>query len=84
MQVQHRLGLGPWRDGDRDRAILGAAPTQPEVDYGWIEVGEELGQEQGERLYQVLQFWEKPSPAQAQVLWRQGLERLGRPTPPAV
>jgi mannose-1-phosphate guanylyltransferase len=52
--------------------LLGAAPTQPEIDYGWIEVGDELGQAQGERLYQVLQFWEKPSPAQARVLWRQG------------
>jgi mannose-1-phosphate guanylyltransferase len=52
--------------------LLGAAPTQPEIDYGWIEVGDELGQAQGERLYQVLRFWEKPSLAQAQVLWRQG------------
>jgi mannose-1-phosphate guanylyltransferase len=41
--------------------LLGADPTQPEVDYGWIEVGDEVGQAQGERLYQVLQFWEKPS-----------------------
>ena len=52
--------------------LLGVAPTQPEIDYGWIEVGDEIGQEQGERLYQVLQFWEKPSRAQARVLVRQG------------
>jgi mannose-1-phosphate guanylyltransferase len=52
--------------------LLGAAPTQPEVDFDWIEVGDEVGQTQGERLYQVLQLWEKPSLAQAQVLWRQG------------
>jgi mannose-1-phosphate guanylyltransferase len=52
--------------------LLGVAPTQPEVDYGWIEVGGAVGQVQGERLYQVRQFWEKPSPAQAQLLWRQG------------
>jgi mannose-1-phosphate guanylyltransferase len=55
--------------------LLGAAPTQPEIDYGWIEVGDELDQAQGERLYQVLQFWEKPSQPQAQVLWRQGYVR---------
>ena len=59
------------REPDR-MVLLGAAPTQPEVDYGWIEVGDEVGQVQEERLYQVLQFWEKPSPSQAQVLWRQG------------
>jgi mannose-1-phosphate guanylyltransferase len=35
-------------------------------------VGDEVGQAQGKRLYQVLQLWEKPSLAQAQVLWRQG------------
>lgn len=52
--------------------LLGAAPTQPEIDYGWIEMGDELGQAQGARLYQVLQFWEKPSLALAQILWCQG------------
>jgi mannose-1-phosphate guanylyltransferase len=31
-----------------------------------------LGCEQGETLYQVLRFWEKPSLAQARVLFRQG------------
>jgi mannose-1-phosphate guanylyltransferase len=52
--------------------LLGVEPTQAEIDYGWIEVGDELGCEQGETLYQVLRFWEKPSLAQARVLFRQG------------
>jgi mannose-1-phosphate guanylyltransferase len=52
--------------------LLGVEPTQAEIDYGWIEVGDELGHEQGETLYQVLRFWEKPSLAQARVLFRQG------------
>jgi mannose-1-phosphate guanylyltransferase len=52
--------------------LLGVEPTQAEIDYGWIEVGDELGYEQGETLYQVRRFWEKPSLAQARVLFRQG------------
>jgi mannose-1-phosphate guanylyltransferase len=52
--------------------LLGVSPTQPEIDYGWIEIGAELGCAQGEVLYQVRQFWEKPSLAQAKVLCRQG------------
>jgi mannose-1-phosphate guanylyltransferase len=52
--------------------LLGVSPTQPEIDYGWIEIGDKLGCAQGEVLYQVLQFWEKPSLAQARVLYRQG------------
>ncbi|TKB78489.1 MAG: hypothetical protein E8D45_04680 [Nitrospira sp.] len=51
--------------------LLGVTPTQPEVDYGWIEVGEEMSQVQGERLYQVRRFWEKPTLAQARIFWRQ-------------
>jgi hypothetical protein len=30
-----------------------------------------MGQDQGQRLYQGLQCWEKPSPAPAQIWWRQ-------------
>jgi mannose-1-phosphate guanylyltransferase len=52
--------------------LLGATPTQPEVDYGWIEVGDEMSQSQGEGLYQIRRFWEKPSLTQAQVFWSQG------------
>jgi mannose-1-phosphate guanylyltransferase len=52
--------------------LLGISPTQPEIDYGWIEIGDELRRAQGEVLYQVLQFWEKPSLAQARALFRQG------------
>jgi acyl-CoA synthetase (AMP-forming)/AMP-acid ligase II len=35
-------------------------------------VGDELGQERAERLYQVRRFWEKLSLSQVRVLWRQG------------
>lgn len=52
--------------------LLGVPPTQPEIDYGWMEVGDTIGQEQGQALYQVSGFWEKPSLAEAQMLYRQG------------
>lgn len=52
--------------------LLGVVPTQPEIDYGWIEVGDEIGQEQEQALYQVSRFWEKPSLTEAQMLCRQG------------
>lgn len=52
--------------------LLGIAPTRPEVEYGWIEVGNVIGQGQGEALYQVRRFWEKPTHQLAQVLYGKG------------
>jgi len=56
-----------------DRLILlGIAPTRPEVEYGWIEAGDVIGQRQGEALYQVRRFWEKPPHKLAQSLYVEG------------
>lgn len=52
--------------------LLGIAPLHPEIDYGWIETGEDLGWAQGEVFYQVRRFWEKPGPIEAQRLLEQG------------
>jgi len=52
--------------------LLGVSPIRPEVEYGWIALGEILGQAQGQGLYQVRRFWEKPSLAQARGLLAQG------------
>jgi mannose-1-phosphate guanylyltransferase len=41
--------------------LLGAQPTRPETEYGWIEVGEPLDATPSARLYRVRRFWEKPS-----------------------
>lgn len=52
--------------------LLGILPRWPEVDCGWIVPGEVVGQSQGEQLYQVQCFWEKPSPEQARRLQTDG------------
>jgi len=41
--------------------LLGAQPTHPETEYGWIEPGEPLGEIASGPLYRVRRFWEKPS-----------------------
>jgi mannose-1-phosphate guanylyltransferase len=44
-----------------DRLILlGAVPDGPEIEYGWIEPGQELGWSLGYRVQQVQAFLEKP------------------------
>lgn len=41
--------------------LLGARPTSPEVEYGWIEPGAALGGPAGGGIFRVRRFWEKPS-----------------------
>lgn len=41
--------------------LLGAQPTDPDTEYGWIEPGEPLGQTAVGPLYRVRRFWEKPT-----------------------
>jgi mannose-1-phosphate guanylyltransferase len=49
-----------------DRVVLlGAAPTDPEPQYGWIERGARVGRVGGEPLWRVRGFIEKPSPEAA-------------------
>lgn len=52
--------------------LLGVEATGPEVEYGWIEVGEVLGRGQAEAVYQVRRFWEKPTFEKAAELYFQG------------
>ncbi|MGH7311599.1 MAG: sugar phosphate nucleotidyltransferase [Candidatus Rokuibacteriota bacterium] len=40
--------------------LLGAQPTEPETEYGWIEPGELVGQTSVGPLHRVRRFWEKP------------------------
>jgi mannose-1-phosphate guanylyltransferase len=49
--------------------LLGAPPRAPEVDYGWIVLGDRVpGPEH--RVFEVQGFWEKPTYAIAQNLFR--------------
>jgi mannose-1-phosphate guanylyltransferase len=52
--------------------VLGAAPTAPQPQYGWIELGARLGRVGGEPLWQVRGFVEKPSPEAARRAWGRG------------
>jgi mannose-1-phosphate guanylyltransferase/mannose-6-phosphate isomerase len=50
-------------------ALVGVAPTAPEVEYGWIVSGARLPRT---RAFTVDSFHEKPTPAIADELWRSG------------
>jgi mannose-1-phosphate guanylyltransferase len=51
--------------------LLGVDPRWPEVEYGWIGLGEVLAQVRGKAVYQVQHFWEKPTPCVAEFLYAQ-------------
>lgn len=50
--------------------LLGIAPENPEVEYGWIEADEPIPGPAG--LYRIRRFWEKPSPVRARMLLARG------------
>jgi mannose-1-phosphate guanylyltransferase len=52
--------------------LLGAQPTEPETEYGWIEAGPRAGWTTEGPLYRVLRFWEKPSQELAETLYVKG------------
>jgi mannose-1-phosphate guanylyltransferase len=57
----------------RDRIlIVGAPPSYPEVEYGWIEPGRTLVDSSLNPLQLVSAFWEKPSLAEARLLLESG------------
>ena len=52
--------------------LLGADPTDPETDYGWIELGATLPGAGRHPVHRVLRFQEKPAQAIADQLFRSG------------
>jgi len=52
--------------------LLGAEPTEPETDYGWIELGPTLPGAGRHPVYRVLRFQEKPAQAIADELFGSG------------
>jgi mannose-1-phosphate guanylyltransferase len=52
--------------------LLGAEPSEPETDYGWIELGATLPGAGRLPVYRVLRFQEKPTQAIADELFRSG------------
>jgi mannose-1-phosphate guanylyltransferase len=54
----------PWH-----LTLLGMLPDRIEDGYGWIVPG---GEEENRETRAVQEFWEKPTPPQAQALWQRG------------
>ncbi len=52
--------------------LLGARPTGPETEYGWIEPGEPFGCLAGDGVFRVGRFWEKPSNEAARACFADG------------
>jgi mannose-1-phosphate guanylyltransferase len=52
--------------------LLGIEPDSPEVQYGWIEPGDPVFTRDGNAVYRVRRFWEKPPIAVAETLLARG------------
>ncbi len=52
--------------------LLGIAPEEPEVDYGWIEPARRIPGQGASSFHRVRRFWEKPSLALASSLMARG------------
>jgi mannose-1-phosphate guanylyltransferase len=52
--------------------LLGIEPGSPETEYGWIGAGEAPLDLDGEPVFPIRRFWEKPDPALAARLYRGG------------
>jgi mannose-1-phosphate guanylyltransferase len=53
--------------------LMGASPTDPDPDYGWVEPGELVGwSPAGTPISRVGRFWEKPSPLTARACVEKG------------
>lgn len=69
----HVEQVAEFVDGRPDGTVLlGARPTEPETDYGWVEPGEPIGWVEQGPLRRVSRFVEKPDPAEAQALYASG------------
>ena len=64
--MTHVTAVARWVETHPDRIVLlGAPPSGPDVEYGWIERGEGLGETESRAIFAIKHFWEKPSPAAA-------------------
>ena len=60
--------IAAWvREHPARLVLLGAPPTSPEVDYGWIELGRPLDSTDDRQMWEVRRFWEKPSVERARL-----------------
>jgi len=65
--MAHVAEVVRWVERTPERAVLlGAPASSPEIEYGWIEPAEPLGEISSGPVRAVRRFWEKPSQGQAQ------------------
>lgn len=71
--MAHVAEVVAWVNKHPDRLVLlGATPTSPEVEYGWVEPDGQLGDLSTGAIRGVRQFWEKPSVARARACLKAG------------
>jgi mannose-1-phosphate guanylyltransferase len=71
--MAHVRGIAGFVDRHPDwLVLLGARPTEPETEYGWIEPGASIGRLAAGPVYRVRRFWEKPSPELASTAFSVG------------
>jgi mannose-1-phosphate guanylyltransferase len=71
--MAHVLEIAAFVADHPDRLVLmGAQPSAPEPEYGWIEPGEALSQTAAPLVHRVHRFWEKPAAEQARSLMANG------------
>jgi hypothetical protein len=66
--MQHVEAAASFAEASDCLVLLGAPPTEPEDEYGWIETAEPFGSTARGVVYRVRRFVEKPSPASARAL----------------
>lgn len=71
--MAHVADVAAWVVGHPDRVVLlGVPPSDPEVEYGWIEPGAVLDEAPCGPVRQIRRFWEKPSAAAARACLEAG------------
>jgi len=71
--MEHVVDLASFVErGSRRIVLLGAPPSQPETEYGWIEPGEPVGRTTKGPVHAIQRFREKPSKEVAEALVRRG------------
>lgn len=71
--MAHVTEVAAWVSKNPERLVLlGAQPTSPAVEYGWIEPEESLGDLSTGPIRGVRRFWEKPAVARARACLKAG------------
>ena len=71
--MEHVIEVAAWVSNNPERLVLlGAEATSAEVEYGWIEPDEGLGDLSTGPIRAVRQFWERPAVARARACLKAG------------